>query len=230
MNRIIAAVICICSHVCVLSLEADENNFVMNAVESVQPKMVKVFGAAAGRVEGYATGVIVSDSGQILTTQGVFLDGNQIRVVTPDGQSHRASIVKRDRQHQLALLQIDSPTPNFFDISKQDIGDKGDWVIAVCNAFKVADKQEPLSATLGVVSLRTSIEAKLNRRDVAYRGDLVLIDQITSNPGAAGGAVVTLDGKLVGVVGKIINSSETNTRLNYAIPNTVLFGFLNSEV
>ena len=101
--------------------------------------------------------------------------------------------------------------------------------MAVCNAFKVADKQEPLSATLGVISLRTSIEARLNRRDVAYRGELILIDQITSNPGAAGGAVINTSGKLVGLIGKIINSSETNTRLNYAIPNSILHQFLNTD-
>ena len=69
--------------------------------------------------------------------------------------------------------------------------------------------------------------AKLNSRDIAYRGDLVLIDAITSNPGAGGGAVVTSDGQLVGMIGKIINSSETNTRLNYAVPNEALYRFVN---
>ena len=68
--------------------------------------------------------------------------------------------------------------------------------------------------------------AKLNSRDIAYQGDLVLIDAITSNPGAGGGAVVTSDGKLVGMIGKIINSSETNTRLNYAVPSETLYRFV----
>ena len=208
----------------------DEENFASQALAICQPKMVKVFGASAGRVEGYATGIIVSGDGQILTTQGVFLDGQQVRVVTPDGKSHNASILKRDRRHQLTLLKISALTPDHFQIANRETGQKGDWIIAVCNAFKVADKQEPLSATLGVISLRTSIEARLNERDVAYEGDLILIDQITSNPGAAGGAVIDTAGKLVGVIGKIINSSETNTRLNYAIPNKVVYRFLNDSL
>ena len=208
---------------------ADETNFVSAAVDVAQPKMVKVYGASAGRVEGYATGIAVSEDGKILTTQGVFLDGNQVKVVTADGVSHNASILKRDREHQLALLQIAAKTPDYFSIQSEEVGTKGDFVVAVCNAFKVADKQEPLSATLGVISLRTSIEARLNERDVAYRGDLVLIDQITSNPGAAGGAVVTIEGQMVGLIGKIINSSETNTRLNYAIPNSVIHDFIFSD-
>ena len=188
--------------------------------------MVKVYGASAGRVEGYATGIVVSNDGQILTTQGVFLDGSQVRVVTADGESHTASILKRDRQHQLTLLKIAAVTPDHFTIASKDVGNEGDWIVAVCNAFKVADKEEPLSATLGVISLRTSIEARLTQRDVAYAGDLILIDQITSNPGAAGGAVVNTSGELVGLIGKIINSSETNTRLNYAVPNSILSRFL----
>lgn len=208
---------------------ADENNFIARAIDIVQPRMVKVYGASAGRIEGYATGVIIDGSGLVLTTQGVFLDGNQIRVVTADGESHNASILKRDRVHQLTLLQINRTSRKYFEVQQEDVGEKGDWVVAVCNAFKVADKQEPLSATLGVISLRTSIEARLNSRDVAYRGDLVLIDQITSNPGAAGGAVITTDGQLVGLIGKIINSSETNTRLNYAIPNSVLYQFIHQD-
>ena len=103
-------------------------------------------------------------------------------------------------------------------------------MVAICNAFKVADKEEPISATLGVISLRTQMEARLNERDVAYEGELVLIDAITSNPGAAGGAVLTVDNQLVGMVGKIINSSETNTRLNYAVPGHYLADFLSGKL
>jgi serine protease Do len=102
-------------------------------------------------------------------------------------------------------------------------------VVALSNAFKVADKQEPVSATLGIISLRTTMEARLTRRDVAYDGELVLIDAITSNPGAAGGAVINAEGQLVGMIGKLINSSDTNTRLNYAVPASVMSAFIEAK-
>lgn len=187
-------------------------------IDSCQPRMVKVFGAGAGRVEAYATGLLVSADGLIVTTQGVFLDGQQVRVVLANGQTHTAVVLKRDRTLQLALLKINLDTPDFFPLTDSGSEQNGDWVLALSNAFKVADKDEPLSVTLGVISLQSSIDARLNERDVAYRGDLILIDAITSNPGAAGGAVVDLQGNLLGVIGRIINSSETNTRLNYAVP------------
>lgn len=193
-------------------------NALQSAIDFGQARMVKVIGAGAGRVEGYGTGIVVSPDGQIVTSQGVFLDGQQTRVILSDGSTHEATVLRRDRELQLALLKIEPATPEFFELSSQPVGEQGDWVVALNNAFKVADKQEPVSVMLGVIALRTTMEARLNERDVAYRGELILIDAITSNPGAAGGAVLALDRRLVGVVGKIINSSETNTRLNYAVP------------
>ena len=196
---------------------------------NAQPAMVKVFGAAVGRVEGNATGFAVSKDGLVLTTQGVFLDGKRVRVVLADGSSHTATVLKRDRDRQLALLKIEAELPSWFELSEKPIVQRGDWVVAVCNAFKVADKAEPISATLGIVSLESEMEAKLTKRDFAFRGELFLIDAITSNPGAAGGAVLTTDGRLAGMVGKIINSSETNTRLNYAVPCNVLHDFVTGD-
>ena len=207
---------------------AQLGNHLKETLKQANPRMVKVFGAGAGRAEGTATGFAVSKDGLILTRQGVFLDGARVRVLTPDGVEHEASVIRRDRQLQLALLKIGAPTPEFFSLSEEDVGKKGDWVVALSNAFKVADKDEPLSATLGVISLRTKIDARYDERNVAYSGDLILIDQITSNPGAAGGALLSLNGQLVGMVGKIITSSETNTRLNYAVPVSALYKFVNN--
>lgn len=201
-------------------------NALQSAIDYGQARMVKVIGAGAGRVEGYGTGIVVSSDGQIITSQGVFLDGQQTRVILADGSTHEATVLRRDRELQLALLKIERATPEFFELSSQPVGEQGDWVVALNNAFKVADKQEPVSVMLGVIALRTTMEARLNERDVAYRGELILIDAITSNPGAAGGAVLTLDQRLVGVVGKIINSSETNTRLNYAVPVELVAAFV----
>ena len=197
-----------------------------SAIATAQPRTVKVFGAGAGAVNPYATGIIVSADGLIVTQQGVFLDGDQVRVGLPNGELVSASVVRRNRQYQLALLKIPVATPEFWSLADQPVGQIGDWVLAISNAFMVAEREEPMSVNLGVISLPTSIEAKLSNGDFAYVGDLVLIDAITSNPGAGGGAVVTADGTLVGMIGKIINSSETNTRLNYAVPAAILRQFV----
>ena len=150
--------------------------------------------------------------------------------MTSDGVSHSATILKRNRVSQLSLLRIERGTPDYFELSTEPVGQQGDFVVALTNAFKVADHEEPLSATAGIISLRSSMEAWINKRDLAFGGELVLIDAITSNPGAAGGAVVTADGKFVGMVGRLISSSDTNTRLNYAVPSSTLLKFVNGEL
>jgi len=199
-------------------------------VDRLQGKIVKVFGAGAGQVEAYSTGLIVSADGLIVTSQGVYLDGAQTVVVLADGRKFSATIMRRNRRLQLAMLKIDTATPDHFSLDVEADYRQGDRIVAMSNAFRVADKQEPVSAWLGIVSLPTSIDARLNDRDIAYQGELILIDSITSNPGAAGGAVVALDGNLIGVIGKVIESSETNTRLNYAVPARLVRDFAQGKL
>ncbi len=209
-------------------LRAQEASFA-DSVEYAQQRTVKVYGASIGLVTGFGTGIIVSDDGRILTSLGVHLTAQRIRVGLPDGTLHEAKLERRAEALQVALLKIDAATPEYFQLSEKPVAQKGDWVLAVSNAFKVADGPEPLSVNLGVVSLRTRLEARRGAQDVDYEGDVLLIDAITSNPGAAGGAVVTQDGKLAGMIGKILEGKTTNTRLNYAVPSDFLFRFLSGE-
>jgi serine protease Do len=206
------------------------NELFSAAVSKGMAQTVKVYGATAGRIEGYSTGLLVSKDGLILTGSGVYLTGDRIRVAMNDGRQLEAKLLRQNRRLQLALLKIDAEVEHFFDLSHPPKIQRGDWVLTLSNAFKVAEGREPLSVGLGVISLQTSIEAMRNRRDVAYAGDLILIDAITSNPGAAGGSVLTPEGKLVGMIGRTIESDETSTRLNYAVPTLLLNTFVEGKL
>ncbi len=85
----------------VFAQQKSQPSFIDQAISKSQPKMVKVFGASAGKVEGFATGIIISKDGLILSSQGVFLDGRQVKVVLADGAEHSATILKRDRETKL---------------------------------------------------------------------------------------------------------------------------------
>jgi serine protease Do len=232
-NRVVGVVLLLMwfvMHGSTLNAQSDRNGAFASAIAFGQKRVVKVYGATAGRVDGYASGILVSPDGLVITMQGVYLDGKNTRVTLPDGRQVPAVVMRRNRELQLALLRIDESTPDYFELSDQPTGDQGDWVVTLSNAFKVADGIEPMSVNLGVISLRTSIRAQISPRDIAYEGPLILIDAITSNPGAGGGAVMTDEGKLVGTIGRVINSSETNTRLNYAVPVEILRKFLDNEL
>ena len=199
------------------------------AIRIAQQRTVKVYGGSIGRTPGYATGVIVSADGQILTAQGAFLSTDNLRVTLADGRLQPAKVLRRSQSLQAALLKIDVPTPEYFDLSQQAAAAQGDWVLAVSNAFKVADGPEPLSVNIGVLGLRMPLDARRGFQDFAYEGDVYLYDAITSNPGAAGGAVVDAEGRLIGMIGKVIESKTTNTRLNYAVPADLLARFLKED-
>lgn len=214
----------------VASARADEGNSVFaDALAYAQPRCVKLYGAGTNVEAGYATGLIVSGDGLILTAQGIYLAAERLRVVLPDGGTYDAKIVRRSEPLQAVLLKIDAKTPEYFDLSKEPVGEKGDWILAVSNLFKVAANKEALSANLGVISLRTRVDARHRTQDVPYDADMLLLDAITSNPGASGGAVIDMDGKLVGMIGKLLESKNTNTRINYAVPADLLFKFVQNE-
>jgi len=206
--------------------EQENRGVFAKAIDAAQQRCVKIYGAGIGRVEGYATGVIISAEGDILTSQGVFLNGSRVRVVTPDGKTHDAQVMRRSPELQVAVLKIPINTPHYFEVLPKTPADEGEWVLSVTNLFKVADGPERLSVNLGIISLRTRLEAKHGTQDAPYEGDVLLVDAITSNPGAEGGALVNVRGELVGLVGKNLESKATNTRINYAIPSDVLARYL----
>ncbi len=200
------------------------------AIAYAQRRCVKVYGGGAGREHGYATGLIVSPDGLILTAQGIYLSEERVRVILPDGSRHEAEIVRRSESLQAALLKVDAETPKHFTLAAENLVRQGDWVLGVSNAYNVAAPEEPLSVNLGVVSLRAELQARHRTQDVPYEGEVLLVDAITSNPGAPGGALVTADGRLAGMLGKLFQSTSTNTRINYAVPVARLAAFVSDRL
>ena len=54
--------------------------------------------------------------------------------------------------------------------------------------------------------------------ETPYRGKVYVLDAMTNNPGAAGGALTDRQGRLAGILGKELKNSQNNTWLNYAMP------------
>ncbi len=230
MKRLASTLACsvlLLTATCLRAAETSDELFAA-AAERAQARTVKVFGAGIGRVKGFGTGVLVSSEGHILTAYGVYLSDN-LQVVLADGSRHAAKVERSDTSLQLALLKIEAPTPEFFDLSEPARIRSGDWVLAVSNAFKVADGKEALSVTLGIASLRTRLETKRGTQDLEYSGDVLLIDFVSSYAGPSGGPVIALEGRLVVMIGRLFEAKDTNTRLNYAVPADALAAFLRNE-
>ncbi len=70
---------------------------------------------------------------------------------------------------------------------------------------------------LGLLAAKTRLDLRMGRTDFPFRGRIYLTDA-NVNPGSYGGALVDLDGRLVGVLGRLVESRDTNTIVNFAVP------------
>jgi serine protease Do len=69
-----------------------------------------------------------------------------------------------------------------------------------------------------VVAAVTRLSGRRGVFDFPYTGEAYLIDAITNNPGAAGGALTDPTGNLLGLIGRELKNSLSETWVNYAIP------------
>ncbi|TWT45664.1 putative serine protease HhoB precursor [Phycisphaerae bacterium RAS1] len=188
------------------------------AIDAAQARVVKLYGGAIGREQGYGSGVLVSADGKIVTALSSLLEGRSIRAVLADGRVLTARVTARDEHRQLAILQVESANLPYFELGSSEHLEPGDWVLSAANAFKVADGPEAVSVSVGVLAGRARLEARRRAQDFPYDGLVLLTDVIIATPGSAGGALVDAEGRLVGVIGKSVTSKLTNTFANFAIP------------
>lgn len=201
-------------------------NSIAVAIERALPAVVKLYGATIGTAYGYGTGVLVSADGLVLTIDSVLLDASNLRAVLHDGRRFRAEVVRRDPVRELALLRIAGQRLPHLTLSPSVSLLPGDGVLIAGNAFKVAEGEETVSVFHGVLAARTRLELRRRTQPLDYAGEALVIDAIASNPGMAGGPLLDTRGRLVGVIGPIVEAGSTNTRLNFALPSEEIEPFL----
>jgi serine protease Do len=91
-------------------------------------------------------------------------------------------------------------------------------VLGFSNIFEIAMRDEPVSVQRGVIAAYAKMHGRRGIFDFPHTGDVYVIDAITNNPGASGGALTDRKGNLLGVLGKEIKNSLSETWMNYAVP------------
>ena len=196
-------------------------------VEKVAPSVVSIVTASVNRYtmdteqSGAGTGVILSDTGYILTNKHVVKNSTQLRVVTSDGETYDdVKVVFQDPFNDLAFLKVANPK-NFKAI---EIGDSktvkvGQSVIAIGNSLG----QYQNTVTRGIISgTNRSITAQGSDRSVENLTDMLQTDAAI-NPGNSGGPLVNAGGQLIG-----INTAVTQgaNGLGFAIPISAAKGVI----
>lgn len=206
---------------------AAETSSTAMTIESVQPRMVKIFGA--GGLKGlshHGTGFLVSKDGHIATAWSHVLDPQEVSVVLNDGRRFTAKVLGAEPNKELAVLKLNAPEGTsfpFFDlVTAISSANEGARVLAFSNMFQVAAGDESVSVLHGVIASKTQFKLRRGTFEIPYEGPVYVVDAITNNSGAAGGLLTSRDGRLLGMIGREVRNAETNTWVNYSIPLTEL--------
>lgn len=192
------------------------------------PSVVKIHGASGlATILPYASGVLVSSAGHILTLDQVMLQKGQTRVVLNDGSVHEAELLPPDIKLGVRLLKIDPAAVAGLEplIPADSTPANGSFVLSIGNSFRLAEFSEKLSLTFGVVVAKARSGLRYRLQTVDYDGELVITDA-PNNPGQFGGALISLDGRWIGINTRVVESTETNTQISAAIPSQDLVPYL----
>lgn len=190
------------------------------AYEIIRPSVVRVRGLGAGPSpedvvqKSVGTGVIIVDSGMILTNLHVVDGASRISVTFADGSESEARVVGARPEHDLAVIRPKTLPDDVVAATLRSTGDLalGDDVIAVGFPFGIGP-----SVSAGVVS-------GLRREYYSMEGEQLLSNLIqfdaAANPGSSGGPLVTAEGEVVGIVTSILNPTKESffIGIGFAVP------------
>ena len=163
---------------------------------------------------GYGSGVILTKDGYIVTNNHVIDNADEIQVTLNDNRVFNATLIGADANTDLALIKIEGDDFPVVPMGNSDDLKLGEWVLAVGNPFNLTS-----SVTAGVVSAKS-------RKIGIYEGGESIESFIQTdaaiNMGNSGGALVNVNGELVGINAALESPTGTYAGYGFAIPTTIV--------
>lgn len=160
------------------------------------------------------TGVVINDSGDILTAHHVVADSEEIEVFFADGSRATAVIVSAEPENDIAVLHPATP-PGL--IVPAVLGNAG--------ALRIGDEAYAVGNPLGLSgSMSAGVISGFNRslplNDGGDRLEGLIQFDAAVNPGNSGGPLLDRRGQVVGIVTALANPSEQNffIGIGFAVP------------
>ncbi len=180
------------------------------------------FGAPEDRVRGsLGSGVIVRPDGIIVTNHHVIENADEVSVVLADRREFDAEIVLADPRTDLAILQIDVGEENLPILNLGDSDDVlvGDIVLAIGNPFGIGQ-----TVTSGIVSATARTQQGISDFGFFIQTDAAV------NPGNSGGALVGIDGELLGINTAIYSRTGASNGIGFAVPANMVKSVLRAAL
>ena len=159
------------------------------------------------------SGVMVDSDGLIVTNNHVIAGADEIRIALSDGREFESEIVLRDERSDLAVLRIRDRRERFASLpfGDSDTLMTGDLVLAIGNPFGVGQ-----TVTSGIISATARTRAGISDFGFFIQTDAAV------NPGNSGGALLDMQGRLIGINTAIFTRSGGSNGIGFAIPSNMV--------
>ncbi|RPH30800.1 serine endoprotease DegP [Buttiauxella warmboldiae] len=173
-------------------------------------------GAQGGQQQKFAalgSGVIIDAAkGYVVTNNHVVDNATKIQVSLSDGRKFEAKVVGKDPRSDIALLQLQDPK-NLTAIKMADSNTLrvGDYTVAIGNPYGLGE-----TVTSGIVSALGRSGLNIENYENFIQTDAAI------NRGNSGGALVNLNGELIGINTAILAPDGGNIGIGFAIPSNMV--------
>ena len=194
---------------------------VNNRISRPKRNIDSIFGENRNQIEtSLGSGVFFSSDGYILTNQHVIGDKNiKVIVELSDGRKINAKIVGIDKGTDLAVLKADLGGDAYPSIEIED-SDKvqiGDVVLAIGNPYGLGQ-----SVSMGIISA--------TGREYENPYSNYLQTDASINKGNSGGALIDINGRLIGINTIIRSISGGSEGVGLAIPSSVALNVISDLI
>jgi serine protease Do len=159
---------------------------------------------------GTGSGVIYTEDGYILTNNHVVEFADEFEITLHDNREFRGRMVGRDPDTDMAVIKIDANNLPAIELGNSDDVKVGEWALAVGNPFDLTS-----TVTAGIIS------AKGRDIDIIKGGKAIesfIQTDAAVNPGNSGGALVDVNGRLIGINSAIATPNGVFAGYSFAIP------------
>lgn len=166
---------------------------------------------------GTGSGVIITQDGYIATNNHVVANASDIEVLLDDNRTYKAEVIGTDPTTDLALIKIKGKGLPFVRMGNSDLVEVGEWVLAIGNPFGFRS-----TVTAGIISAKgRNINILRTKQNNGLSIESFLQTDAAVNPGNSGGALVNLNGELIGINTAIATPTGTYAGYSFAVPATL---------
>ena len=178
------------------------------------------------------SGVIISDDGYIITNNHVVAGADEIMVTLTNRKTYKGTVIGTDANTDLAVIKVEASGLPYLVYGNSDDAKLGQWVLAIGYPLNL-----DVTVTAGIISAKARNIGIINPNN-GENGSSKTSSPVESfiqtdaavNPGNSGGALINLNGEVIGINSAIASQNGSYIGYSYAIPMNIAKKVVNDII